>query len=52
MKQIIEQVKLHIEYYIRDFEIDSIRMQKHPSMQQFLRMTSEQEVKNPGIANP
>ncbi len=51
-KQIIEQVKLHIEYYIRDFEIDSIRMQNHPSMQQFLRMTSEQEVKNSGIREP
>ncbi|MCY9669369.1 sensor histidine kinase [Paenibacillus alginolyticus] len=51
-KQIIEQVKLHIEYYIRDFEIDSIRMQNHPSMQQFLRMTSEQEVKSSGIREP
>lgn len=51
-KQIIEQVKLHIEYYIRDFEIDSIRMQNHPSMQQFLRMTSEQEVKDSGIREP
>ncbi|WP_261305606.1 sensor histidine kinase [Paenibacillus andongensis] len=51
-KQIIEQVKLHIEYYIRDFEIDSIRMQNHPSMQQFLRMTSEEEVKNSGIREP
>lgn len=51
-EQIIEQVKLHIEYYIRDFEIDSIRMQNHPSMQQYLRMTSEQEVKNAGIREP
>ncbi|MZQ82003.1 HAMP domain-containing protein [Paenibacillus sp. 5J-6] len=51
-EQIIEQVKLHIEYYIRDFEIDSIRMQNHPSMQQFLRMTSEQEVSESGIREP
>lgn len=51
-EQIIEQVKLHIEYYIRDFEINSIRIQNHPSMQQFLRMTSEQEVKNAGIREP
>lgn len=51
-EQIIEQVKLHIEYYIRDFEIDSIRMQNHPSMQQFLRMTSEQEVRDSGIREP
>ncbi|WP_188172803.1 cache domain-containing sensor histidine kinase [Paenibacillus sedimenti] len=51
-RQIIEQVKLHIEYYIRDFEIDSIRMQNHPSMQQFLRMTSVQEVERSGIREP
>lgn len=51
-EQIIEQVKLHIEYYIRDFEIDSIRMQNHPAMQQFLRMTSEQEVQSSGIREP
>lgn len=51
-EQIIEQVKLHIEYDIRDFEIDSIRMQNHPSMQQFLRMTSEQEVSDSGIREP
>ncbi|NEW05118.1 sensor histidine kinase [Paenibacillus sp. SYP-B3998] len=51
-QQIIEQVKLHIEYYIRDFEIDSIRMQNHPSMQRFLRMTSQQEVENSGIEEP
>ncbi|CAN7482225.1 sensor histidine kinase [Paenibacillus sp. LjRoot56] len=51
-EQIIEQVKLHIEYYIRDFEIDSIRMQNHPAMQQFLRMMSEQEVKESGIREP
>ncbi|MFX3631946.1 MAG: sensor histidine kinase [Candidatus Pristimantibacillus sp.] len=47
--QIIEQVKSHIEYYIRDFEIDSIKMLNQPEMKNLLLMNSEKEVVESGI---
>ncbi|QYR20950.1 sensor histidine kinase [Paenibacillus sp. sptzw28] len=50
--QIIEQVKSHIEYYIRDFEIDSIRMLNQPNMKKLLVMRNTEEVQQSGIRQP
>lgn len=47
--QIIEQVKSHIEYYIRDFEIDSIKMLNQPDMKRLLLMSNMEEVQQSGI---
>lgn len=35
--QIIEQVKSHIEYYVLDFEIGTLKMINHPDMGSFMR---------------
>lgn len=50
--QIIEQVKSHIEYYIRDFEIDSIKMLNQPDMKRLLLMSNTEEVQQSGIRKP
>lgn len=47
--QIIEQVKSHIEYYIRGFEIDSIQMLNHPEMRKLLLMHTQEEAEQSGI---
>ncbi|MCR8633827.1 sensor histidine kinase [Paenibacillus radicis (ex Xue et al. 2023)] len=47
--QIIEQVKTHVEYYVRDFEINTLRIINHPDMVQFLRMRTLEEVQQSGI---
>ncbi|NIK70826.1 sensor histidine kinase [Paenibacillus sp. BK720] len=49
--QIIEQVKSHIEYYIRDFEIDSIKLLNQPEMKGMLQMdqTVDLEKTRPSI---
>jgi two-component system sensor histidine kinase YesM len=50
--QIIEQVKSHVEYYIRGFEIDSIRMLNHPEMRKLLLMHTPEEAEQSGIRQP
>ncbi|SFE04107.1 two-component system, sensor histidine kinase YesM [Paenibacillus catalpae] len=42
--QIIEQVKSHIEYYIRDFEIDSIKLLNQPEMKSIVMTGSPDEI--------
>ncbi|MGO4108282.1 sensor histidine kinase [Paenibacillus sp. YAF4_2] len=42
--QMIEQVKSHIEYYIRDFEIDSIKLLNQPEMKTMLLADSKDEL--------
>ena len=47
--QAIEQVESHIEYYVRDFEISTLKILNHPDMQRFLRMRSHEEVEQSKI---
>jgi two-component system sensor histidine kinase YesM len=47
--QIIEQVKTHVEYYVRDFEINTLRMINHPDMVRFMRMRTLEEVQQSEI---
>lgn len=47
--QIIEQVKTHVEYYVRDFEISTLKMINHPDMQKFLSMQTIEEIEQSGI---
>ncbi|WP_282939256.1 sensor histidine kinase [Paenibacillus sp. RC67] len=47
--QIIEQVKAHVEYYVQDFEIDTLRIINHPDMNRFLKMRTMEEMKQSGI---
>lgn len=44
--QIIEQVKSHIEYYIRDFEIDSITLLNQQQMRTILAAGSPEVIQN------
>jgi two-component system, sensor histidine kinase YesM len=39
-RQVIEQVESHIEYYIQDFEITSLKIINSPEVNQFLQMNS------------
>ncbi|OXM84893.1 sensor histidine kinase [Paenibacillus rigui] len=47
--QIIEQVKAHMEYYVKDFEISTLRIINHPDMNRFMRMSTLEEVQQSGI---
>lgn len=47
--QAIEQVESHIEYYVRDFEISTLKILNHPDMQRFLRMRTAEEVEQSDI---
>lgn len=47
--QIMAQVKSHIEYYIRDFEIDSIRLMNQPDMRKLLTMDNAEEIESSGM---
>lgn len=47
--QIIDQVKAHTEHYVRDLEIQTIKIVNHPDMKQFLRMRSMEEIEQSGI---
>lgn len=47
--QIIEQVKTHVEYYVQDFEIDTLRIINHPDMNRFLKMRTTDEIRQSGI---
>ncbi|MDU4962485.1 MAG: sensor histidine kinase [Sporomusaceae bacterium] len=43
-RQVAEQVESHIEYYIRDFESNALKIMNHPDMLQFLRMTTQEQI--------
>lgn len=47
--QIIEQVKTHVEYYVRDMESDMLSMVNHPAMTALISMRTPEEVRNSGI---
>lgn len=47
--QAIEQVETHIEYYMRDFEVSTLKILNHPDMQRFLRMKTAEEVEQSSI---
>jgi two-component system, sensor histidine kinase YesM len=47
--QIIEQVKMHVEYYVRDFEITTLKMINHPDMRELLGMQTQEEIEQSGI---
>lgn len=47
--QVTEQVENHVEYYIRDFEISTLKILNHPDMLQFLRMTNQEQVEQSNI---
>jgi two-component system sensor histidine kinase YesM len=49
--QIIEQVNLHVEYYVRDFEIQTLKIMNHPDMNRFLRLKSVEEANQSDIRN-
>ena len=39
-RQVIEQVESHIEYYLQDFEITSLKIINSPEVNQFLQVES------------
>ena len=41
--QAIEQVESHIEYYVRDFEISTLKILNHPDMLRFLQVRTHEE---------
>lgn len=47
--EILQQAKLHIEYYLNDFEIEGLKIVNHPDMKRLLRMTSREEIVESGI---
>ncbi|WP_281883498.1 sensor histidine kinase [Paenibacillus sp. YYML68] len=47
--QIIEQVKTHVEYYVRDFEFATLKIVNHPEMQRLILMNSVEEIEQSGI---
>ena len=49
-RQVIEQVESHIEYYIQDFEITSLKIINSPEVNQFLQVDSFINQKNEHIA--
>ena len=49
-RQVIEQVESHIEYYIQDFEITSLKIINSPEVNQFLQIESFINQKNEHIA--
>ncbi|CAG7655896.1 sensor histidine kinase [Paenibacillus allorhizosphaerae] len=47
--QILEQVKSHVEYYVTDFEISTLRLLNHPDVVRLLKMRTLEEVQQSGI---
>ena len=47
--QIIEQVKIYIEDYLRDFEIDALKIVNHPNTVAFLKLKTYEEVVDANI---
>ncbi len=44
--QVIDQVQLHIEYYVQDFEVTSLKIMKAPELTNFLKFSNAQESEN------
>ncbi|MDF2652946.1 MAG: integral rane sensor signal transduction histidine kinase [Paenibacillus sp.] len=49
--QIIEQVKTHVEYYVRDFEVATLKIVNHPNTQKLMTMSTLEEIQQSGIRN-
>lgn len=47
--QLIEQVQLYVEDYLRDFEINTLKIINHPDTVNFLRMKTQEEVEDSDI---
>ncbi|MDG5785986.1 sensor histidine kinase [Evansella sp. AB-P1] len=47
--QMIEQVKMYTEDYLRDYEITTLKIVNHPDTIDFLRMSSENEMEERGM---
>lgn len=47
--QILDEVQLYVEDYLRDFEINTLKIINHPVMVQFLKMGSREEVEDSDI---
>lgn len=47
--QIIDQVQLYVEDYLRDFEINTLKIINHPDTVNFLRMETREEVESSEI---
>jgi two-component system sensor histidine kinase YesM len=47
--QIIDQVQLYVEDYLRDFEINTLKIINHPDTVNFLRMGTREEVESSEI---
>lgn len=47
--QIIEQVKKNMEYYFLDFEISMLKIENHPDVNHFLRITDMNEIEKSGM---
>lgn len=47
--QIIEQVKTHVEYYVRDFEFATLKIVNHPNTQKLMTMSTPEEIQQSGI---
>lgn len=50
--QIIEQVKSHVEYYVRDIEITALKIINDPHMGKLTRMNSLEEIEQSRIREP
>ncbi|MFB9326324.1 sensor histidine kinase [Paenibacillus aurantiacus] len=50
--QIIEQVKSHVEHYVRDIEIIALKTINHPDMGKLLKMNSLEEIEQSRIRQP
>ena len=48
-RQVIEQVESHIEYYLQDFEITSLKIINSPEVNQFLQLDSLKNEQNEHI---
>ncbi|MBD0379683.1 sensor histidine kinase [Paenibacillus sedimenti] len=47
--QIIQQVKTHVEYYVRDFEFSTLKIVNHPDTQKLMAMSTLEEIQQSGI---
>lgn len=50
--QIIEQVKSHVEHYVREIEIISLKIINHPDMVKMIRLNTLGETEQAGLRQP
>ncbi|NHM31396.1 sensor histidine kinase [Neobacillus terrae] len=48
--QIIRQVNTHIEYYVGDFEIEILKILNNQTIEQFLQMSTQEELESSGMS--